>query len=413
MKHIVWIGFLLIQAGILSSQSVNPFFELPTDTTTNWSAGLFGSYSAGSSAITNELMNSFYTGRFITDAQKQRVESKLRSSNRLGGDADGGLYYLHKRDSLCHTKISAWFVAVKERNHVNARFSKDLFKLAFEGNSQYRGQTADLGNFNLNLQQYQQFQAGVLTDHFGISLSVYSGQQFLELQAKKAQLYTSTYGDHLDFNTSYRMALSDPSHTGAGASNGIGSGLDLFARMPLTLSNGQKADLIVELGDLGFIRWNAKTRGYQNDTSYHFDGFTLKNAFQLGDTSLHYTPKSAVHVHVQEKGAYGTALPTLLDIKFVPQGIHYQFVLGLWYRFSADCVPYGYARFLYHLSPRFRLSLEAGYGGYARFQTGLQVQGQLTKGFTVKAGTQNMLAYFSPAQSWGQGVYVSLSKSFR
>ncbi|HEV7230255.1 MAG TPA: DUF5723 family protein [Bacteroidia bacterium] len=398
---------------VIFAQTNNPFFELQPDSSFKWTAGTYANYAVGSTAMTNEFINSFWTGKFIDENQKQRVQSRLKNSNTIGGDANAGLFYIQGIDSLFQHKKLAWFVAIKERAHANARFSRDLFNVAFEGNDSYKGKTADFSGFELNEIQYQQFQGGVMSDRFGIGISVYNGQQMSLLKAKTASLYTSQYGDYLDFNTSYSMILSDPRHTGLGSSNGIGSGLDLYARMPMTLHNGHKADLIVELSDLGFIRWNAGTNHYKNDTTYHFDGFVVKNAFQLADTSMHYSAKAALNAKPDQKGAYATYVPATLDVKFAPLGVRFQYLLGIRYRFDSDYRAYGYGQIHYHFGPRFILAAEIGYGGYANLQTGLTLTAKLNSGLAMQLGANNVMAYIAPSMSGGQGVFLSLSKTFR
>jgi hypothetical protein len=398
---------------VLLAQNNNPFFELRPDTSFKWAAGTFANYAIGSTAMTNEFLNSFWTGRFIDENQKQRVQSRLKNSNTIGGDANAGLFYMQGIDSLFHKQKLAWFLSVKERAHINARYSRDLFNVAFDGNDSYKGKTADFDGFELNEIQYQQFQAGVMSDRFGIGLSVYNGQQLSMLKAKTASLYTSQYGDYLDFNTAYSFVLSDPRHTVPGSSNGIGTGLDLYARMPMTLYNGHKADLIVELSDLGFIRWNSNTNQYRNDTTYHFDGFAVKNAFQLADTSIHYSAKTALNAKPEQKGAYSTYIPATLDVKFAPVGVRYQYMLGIRYRFASDYKAYGYAQLHCHFGTRYTLAAELGYGGYANLQTGLILTVKFNSGFSLQLGTNNAMAYILPSMTRGQGVFVSISKAFR
>jgi hypothetical protein len=413
VKRTTAVILLLFAVTVLQAQNNNPFFELKTDSSFRWGAGVFANYNIGSTALTNGFINSFYKGGFINDAQKNRVENKLKSINQLGGDANAGIYYLQKLDTFLHKKTVAWFVSVKNRQHANAAFSRDLFNVAFYGNSSYRGQTADFSGFDLNIVQYQQFQAGLIGDRFGVGLSVYNGQQFLLLKAKTAQMYTSPFGEYIDFNTSYSMIVSDTKHTNPGAMNGIGTGLDLYGRMPVEMRNGLKGDLEVGLTDLGFIHWNNQTNHYKNDTLYHFDGFAIKNAFQLADTSIHYTAKSVLNAKASQQTAYASHLPATLDVKFVPLGIHYQWVLGIRYRFSSDYKPYGYAQFRYHFGTRFSATAEIGYGGYANLQSGLTLQASFKKGYALQLGTNNLFGYVFPLNSCGQGMYVSISKVFR
>jgi hypothetical protein len=413
VKNIYSLLLLMMSFTGLFSQNNNPFFELNSDSTVKWGGGMFANYNAGSNAITNGFMNSFYTGQYIDSTQKSRVRNKLNNNNRMGGDANAGIFYMQKLDSIFHKKVFAWFVSVKTMQHVNMAFSRDLFNVAFYGNDGYKGQTADFSGFNLYLIQYQQFQAGLISDRFGVGLSVYNGQQFQMLQAKTATMYTSTFGDYIDFKTSYNMIASDASHSTPGSSNGLGAGLDLYARMPLQLGNGQKGDLLVELSDFGFIRWNSQTNHYKGDTTFHFDGIVVKNAFQLADSSVHYSAKNVINAKPFQQTSYSSPLPATLDVKFVPAGSTYQGVLGIRYRFESDYIPYAYGQFRYHFGKIYTVSAELGYGGYANFQTGLSFNAKFRKGLSAHLGMNNLLGYIIPQYTCGQGLFVSVSKIFR
>ncbi|HXC04685.1 MAG TPA: DUF5723 family protein [Bacteroidia bacterium] len=413
MKRLLVCFFSLVAMQV-KSQEINPYFSAPADSSAKRETGIFAGYSAGSNAITNGFINSFYLGQFINNSQKQEVESRLHASNRLGGDADGGIYYMQKIDSYHHHKINAsWFVAIKSRQHADFSFSKDLFKVCFEGNDGYRGQTADFSGFQMNVMQYQQFQAGFMGKYFGFSLSVYNGSQYQMLQAKTAQLYTSPMGDYLDFNANYAMTVSNPSNSQPFANNGLGTGLDLYARVPICVETKHAGQLYFEVSDLGFIRWNKKTDHYGNDTLYHFDGIAINNAFQVADSSIHYSAKSILNAKVNSQSAYTAPLPASFHVCYIPDGETYQIVPGIRYRVDANYIPYEYVQVRYHIRKYLTLNAELGYGGYAGFQTGLSVQTILGRGFQLKAGTSNFLGYAFPAFTCGQGAFVSISKVFR
>jgi hypothetical protein len=403
---------LLVYAGACKAQNNNPFFELNSDSTLHYGVGVFGNYNAGSNAITNGFLNSFYTGQYIDQTQKDRVQARLNRYNRLGGDANAGLFYLNHMDSCFGKKVFAWFVSVKSRAHVDMQFTRDLFNVAFYGNSSYRGQTADFSGSQLNEVQYQQFQAGLVSDRFGVGISVYNGQQFQLLNAKTAEMYTSTFGEYIDMNTSYKMITSNPNSTGYGSLNGMGAGLDFYGRMPFVLLKKHPCDLLVELSDFGFIRWNQKTEHYQNDTLYHFDGFAVKNVFQLADTSVHLSAKSVINAKPNAREAYASYLPATLDVKCVPLGDVYQCIVGIRYRFSSNYTPYAYGQFRYHFGPRYSVTAELGYGGYANLQAGLFLNAKLGRGTSIHLGTNNVAGYIAPQTTTGQGVFFSLSQLF-
>ena len=396
----------------LHAQSVNPFFTV-SDTNTFVQFGAFADYSAGSFSLTNSFMNAFYTGSFINQAQKDKVTGRLSANNNFGADFNEGLFYIAHPDSFFSSTGISWFVSAKNRSHLDIGFSRDLFKVAFYGNTSFRGQTADFSNFSIQDLQYQQFQFGFIYKYFGAGLSVYNGQSFQNLRVPKASMYTSSGGDYLDFNLAYNRAVSDQRIRGPITSNGIGAGLDLFFRLPVKTGSGHAGDLFLEVSDLGFIRWNSHTSMYRNDTAFHFDGFEIKNAAQLGDTSIHYSAQSLLHVVPYRQAALTTYLPATMDLRYVTAGIRYQFIWGLRYKYNAGYLPYEYVQIKYHFNPHLSIIAGIGYGGYAHLQTPIGVQASFRHDFSFQAGSTNLAGYLAPAMTGSQGLFLTVTKGIQ
>ncbi len=114
--------------------------------------GAIGEYSINSTVLNNEFYNFFIRGGYIDQEAKDRISKKLRPSNQLGGDMNFGIYYAHSIDSLFDKARPDlnYFLNISNRWHFDVRFSDDLFNLGFYGNKMFAGQTAKLGDFNLN-----------------------------------------------------------------------------------------------------------------------------------------------------------------------------------------------------------------------------------------------------------------------
>ncbi len=237
--------------------------------------GITGDYDFNSNALTNSLLAKFYLGGYIDTDLKNSVLNRLKNENRLGGNIDYGAYASVKMKSFLGSKFISLFFSARDRTHLDAQFSKDLYTVGFYGNSQYAGKTADFNNFNLNLIHYQQLQIGIFSTkldsaaHWGIGISFLKGQQYLSVAAKKAELFTSSDGQYIDFNTQLSAAQSDPAHTGIGALNGYGSSLDIYFEAPFQTRFGN-SKFRVSVSDIGFIRFNKQTMTLQQDSLFHF-----------------------------------------------------------------------------------------------------------------------------------------------
>ena len=182
--------------------------------------GLTADYGINASALTAQFVSKFYKGGFIDVDLKDQVLSRTKNMNTIGGDLNYGVYVGIKLDSLCHKQNVSLFFSLRDRAHFDARYSKDFYKVGFYGNSDFRGETANFNDFNLNFLRYQQLQVGLFSSKYdsaarwGIALSFLKGEQYASIFAQKAELFTSEDCQYIDFNTNMQVAKSDTSKKG-------------------------------------------------------------------------------------------------------------------------------------------------------------------------------------------------------
>jgi hypothetical protein len=386
--------------------------------------GITADYDLNSNCITSAMLSKFYKGGYIDDGIKKPVLGRLKNKNRIGGNYSSGIYVAFKPDSIFHNKRHlSFFVSIRDRFHVDSHFPGDLFKLGFNGNAQFAGQTAYLSNFNLNMLRYQQFQIGLFSSNldsvarWGIGLSFLKGQDYLSIDAKKAELYTSEDGQYLDLNTELYMAKSDTAHKGLGAFNGYGASVDIYFEAPFKTRIGD-AKIKVSVSDIGTIHYNQQTIRLKEDTILHYSGIYVNNLNSIqnsdGSNAKDSLFNSMAHL---TKGGYSATLPAVLDVTYTAElNKRFQLIKGIRYVFNANYSLLGYLKVNYYFNPRFMLSASVGHGGYGgegRFNFGLNVFANFKNGVVVYAGSNNLEGYFAPKTRMGQGVYVSLVKNFK
>jgi hypothetical protein len=379
-----------------------------------------GSFYINSNAVTSELMSTFYRGGFITPEMKDRSGKKLKYSNRIGGDLDYGVSVTWKPDSLWHRKNLSANFALRDRFHYDAGFSRDLFNLAFYGNKRFAGQTADLGNFSLNLYRYQQLRAGLEwegdTAHgsYGLSVSLLKGESDLLVDAGKAFLSTSADGTTIDFDLAMTMRQTDTAHTGMGAFNGAGFSTDFYYEMPyLTWYN--EGLLRIEVNDLGFLRWNTRSVFYQVDSSYHYTGVEFSNITDIQNSALpHGNPDSIFRNNVKYgTEPYSRALPAILSVTATTYyGKKFIWEKGMRFRLGANCKPYYYSAFSWYATKNFLVTATAAYGGYGAFNTGLELEYAFPHQLHIHLDSYYLGGYIAPKAFCGQGAALSISKRF-
>ena len=98
-----------------------------------------GNYSVTSTAINANFFKSIYTGKFIDTDLKNSAQNKLGAYNLMGADVDAAALYFHKI-----APRTFFYAGVGYNIDLGVQFTDDLFNLAFFGNKEYVGKTADL-----------------------------------------------------------------------------------------------------------------------------------------------------------------------------------------------------------------------------------------------------------------------------
>lgn len=419
MKKILTILFITLIALNSEAQIAKIFANDFTDSNT-LRFGIISDYDLNSNAITNTFSKKFYTGGYINNDLKNTVLNRVKNNNRIGGNINNGIYAAFKLNSFDYKNVSVFF-SIRDRAHFDAAFSKDLYKIGFYGNSQYVGKTANIGNFDLNLIRYQQIQVGIFsTDldsaaRWGIGVSFIKGEQYLNVTAKKAELFTSMDGQFINLNTELSAAKSDTSKKGIAAFNGSGASVDLFFEAPLQTRLGP-SKITASVSDVGAIRFNEQTLSMSQDTIFNYSGFKINNIFDLRDSTIGSRAKDSIVNSIApfKKHAYSVTLPAILNFSFETKFTKwFRLTEGIRYVFNANYKLQYYLTGNFHVNSKLILSPTFAYGGYGIFNYGFNVSAKLGKSFVIYAGSNNVEGFIIPKKTTGQGAYICLIKKFK
>lgn len=418
-KFNILLLFVIIHFSVQAQ--IQSFFadEFPDSSKTR--IGLMADYDLNSNALTSRFISQFYKGKYLDTDLKNSVSDRVKNTNKVGANINYSVYGVFKIDSIFHKKNNCLFFSIKDREHFDARFSKDLFKVGFYGNADYAGRTADFNDFDLSLLRYQQFQIGIVStrsdtsSRFGIGLSFLKGEQYKSIHAKKAELYTSEDGQTIDLNTSFQVAQSDTATNGLGAFNGYGASVDIYFEAPYKTRIG-KSKLRVSVSDIGLIRFNNQSLYVNQDSLFHYSGFTVNSIYQLQDSTFAKTSKDSIigAIAPLKKQSISVSLPAILNLSFETQlNKHIQLTEGIRYIFNANYDLLFYVKGNFLINNNFAVSATAGYGGYGNFNYGIGAYANFGKGFIVYVGSHNIEGYIAPKKTCGQGAYLSLIKNFK
>ena len=381
---------------------------------------MHGDAYINSDAITNEFFFTLLKGRHIDTEIKENVLNRVRYISRWGTDLNYGITWSYSPDSLFGKKGLSTRVEINDRMHANGIFSKDFFEVAMYGNLPFAGKSADLGNFRFNFLRYQQvlfgleWEADSGRNARGIAISLLKGEQHFQADVRRADLFTAEDGSYIDLDTKLQTFQSDTSKKGPGAFNGIGVSTDMYYEIPyLTWYN--EGVMTLNLYDLGFISWNKRSMHHQLDTFFHFEGLEVNDIFDLQENTFPQSdPDSLLNNNLHySTGSYVTLLPAIFSITATTYyGKKYIVEKGINYRFGANARPYYYGSFVWNIRPKFLLAWNLSYGGYGKFNAGMETVLKVGKRFKFKVNSFYLAGLALASKMGGAGGSVSISGKF-
>ncbi|MCB0761349.1 MAG: hypothetical protein KDC12_07490 [Flavobacteriales bacterium] len=406
MKHIATLAVLLTSVSSFG-QSI---FWASTDSTyqrfTNFIL-LDAHAEYRSNTLTNEYVDRMVFGGYYGPEAKAQVEKKLVDMNRVGGQLNGNLSYWNMSDSLFSRPNLGMKIFVESNYLTGATFSNELYRLIFNGNKSFAGQTMNFDGTSGEFYAYQKLGLGVFDKQTlsGVSISYVNGQDYLQSYVNKGALYTSELGDslHLDYNGIVSESFSNGTWW---AGDGSGAAMDVQVNFPLTEGKGV---IHMEVRDLGFVYWN-QMNTYTADSSASFTGIDLNDL--LDDQSSFDTSELLdTLVYDTVTSAELKMLPLTLGVQMFHQtGKRGMLELGLRIRPTRAFVPEFTARYHYKMLPLTWISASATFGGYGGFRVGAAIQ-KVWNGWYLSAGSDDLPGLIM-RKSRGRGAYLSVGLLF-
>ena len=405
---------------VLSLHAQQSYF-LPAPATEKNNFLITSDFFIASNSMTYELAKTYFLNGFITDAMKDQVSKHLDDRNRLGGEFSTELYFRHSPDSLFGKKNWSWFTGIKNINHVNAAFSRDLFEIYFRGNKNYAGKTADFSGFNYLFLKYQQVQFGLsklivndsATIEAGAAIGFNAGEQLQRIHSVKSDLYTEEIGSYLDVNANVELHTSDSLHKNFGAFNGFGMSTDLFFRETFN----KKLFFFVKISNLGFIRWNNRSAEIKADTSFRFEGVDVSDLFSFTDTvkATIATDSTVLQPFLNHRKyhTYTLFLPAKIELSYMQLvgHAHMRAGIGMIYFLNADCLPQLHLDVDYSRNKNL-IAFNLSFGGYASFGVGIFYEHHFNHGYNLRCGSNSINSWFDINNSRYQNIGVSISRNF-
>ncbi len=288
----------------------------------------------------------------------------------------------HKRDDYYFT------FSIIEKNNLPFTFSKDMFRLAWEGNSPFEGQEASLRGSSAFAMHYREYALGVSRQNrdgnfWGIKGKLLFGKLNLSAPKSNISLYTDENTFDLTLDGEMRVNISAPliiEHNNGQLTDyyydeSISITDILFNRKNLGLAFdfgfihqlNKDITLSGSVLDVGFIRWRSNLNNISVEEYYTYQGilvdsgniissivdsiysdFTNKPYFTLLPAKLYF----GAEYHVNEK----------LEAKGLISAVAYRTKFSPALTLSADYNPFGHFHLVASYSVMYRSLKNAGLG---------------------------------------------------
>ncbi len=336
----------------------------------------FGYYNT--TAFDNQTVDLFRKGGYFTNDLKNDVHKRLKNYNYLGGEASAKIEYESAATDMLNGL--GYYISYEATASEGLLHSKDLFDLAFYGNSQFGNDTAWLSRTEYAGYAFQKIGIGLNnTDNLKIGMSFMNFSKWQMGTLDRAYMLTATDTSFVEMGVKgeFDNAVNQNNPNG---SVGIGIGLDFEFVTSLDQDSlyprKNKSTFVIGGNNIGAFLSNNDAQHYYIDTNYRFSGFEVNKLSQF-QTALFdkNTTKDSLLPKYETKRLI-TVLP--LELYFYapsdPNGRKLQFVYGFRYRLKSATQALITVGGDYRPTSSVLLSGYALLGGYGYLQVGLSLQ---------------------------------------
>ena len=260
-----------------------------------------------SSSLDKSFLNTMLYGGYITDSIKTNWINTGGNNNVLYSEITNGLSYSLERNN------NTFGFSFKDRNILNASFTDDLLRLAFEGNFYYEDKTLDFGATSIRADRFQQYTLFYATTFkqvkLSTSISYLSGNHHLSYIIEKGSLYTAPYGTSLDIAYDINAFVSDTASLNLFENNGNGLSIGLSTEFQF-----KEHTIHLSFSDLGFIMWDPTSITLAADSNFAFSGIEIDDFYSFND-SLIYVDDSTEDFPSSQKGKFKSYIPAAFHFK--------------------------------------------------------------------------------------------------
>jgi len=348
------------------------------------------------SDLNNRFLLKFLNSKILTEnIINEAVENDISEINTAGNIAKLSTYFVEKQSDIFYLGFE-----FGNNNIYAASFNKDLFKLVFQGNSDFRGINANVSNSKYLNINYSYFSAVIMFKignnvFFNLKPSFINSLNYQNVYTNDLKVYTDSLGKFIDINGFLNVDFADSK-----ANYGSSISLNAFYR-----SNSHYFS--ININDIGFIK-------FKNNTSFKFrdlrwEGFVIENIFEknlninIEDSLNNYILE---HKVIKDKTVY---LPMNLSFEYIYK-LNEQFDLGIYssYQLGIYSKIFFQSQIYHHINKNWHLAYNISYGEYSSFNAGLNIL-LLQNKWSFEFGSRYFSALLMQSKLSGFGGYLRIN----
>ncbi len=362
---------------------------------------LKGSLEHFATNISSGIQNKLLFGGFISNEVIEKNVAKQRELNYLGVDVPVEMIYLNGNKGFIKDSL-AWGIKAGSYTFGGVNYSKPLFQLIFQGNTQFLGDTVNLGETRSKLLSFQKAGFGIFNRYKGFSLFLNAVNVSAYAQMNMSSFFLEQNEDGSSIGIKARGDVNF--HEGTGFSKGLGICLDAEYTFMSEWINKRRGLFQVSAQNIGFA-FLKNTVNYSMNTSLSYSGFKFNQLLTDGilpNTSSEWLDSLGITKTNKERTVL---LPGFIQggkIPLLNSALKWQSFFGVKAYLVRTTIPMVYAGAFYRISPKLATAFSASYGTFGKVRLGTYIS-YFGKKITASLGSNDLLGWI-PAVGFGQSL---------
>lgn len=404
-RKVLQLLVLLLCTFSLRAQFYLPLIQDTTFTSNHYVIETGTEYHANS--LPNAFTRKFIVGGSISNEQTQNTFDKQALINRFAVQSFNEFRCFIGNKKMFKDSLS-WGLKAGIYGHANVFFSKDAFGLAFLGNENYLGNTANFSELSFHTSVFQKIGFGIFnkSDKSSLFLNLVNLQQYAKAYVRKGYLTQNEDASEIELKLQGELAFTSNN----GFSNGIGFALDFDKPIAVKLLNEQKAIIQIQVQNLGLAFVNKGLTRYEIDSTYTYNGFQINQLIQTN--SLFGSDFSLMDsLGIQQRVTKSwVVLPAFIQVaKLIDASstkkVQTYYGIKLYPTFAA--IPAGFFGVYWKLNPHYSIASSVSYGAFGKFRNGWYFT-YTSKKVTSVLGSDDFLGFVSK-KAFGQSLFLRFS----